>query len=83
MTPGLDSDDKKRSMVLADVANACVQRGEIDRGVEMASHALVIATKTECSSGLDRLTRLRPHLSRYRDVPGVWQLDEQLQAISA
>jgi len=78
-----DDQDKKRSMVFADVANALVQRGDLDRGIALAEQALVIATKTECSSGIDRLVQLRPHLSRYSNVPAVAQLDEQLQTIRA
>jgi hypothetical protein len=79
----LGTDNKMRSILLADVASVHLQHNDVDAGIQAATQSLETARATECSVGFDRLRRIRPQLAAWADLPAARQLDEQLQEIPA
>ena len=69
---------KKRALVLAGTAEAHLQHGNLDQGVELATRALNAAVDTEMTWAFESLKRLRPLLRRWNGYPGVHHLDERL-----
>jgi transcriptional regulator with XRE-family HTH domain len=71
---------KKRSIILADLAFAYVQQGEIEEACRLAGQALAIVGHTESAVGLQRVRELRQRLEPWKDTRPVRQLDELLRA---
>jgi hypothetical protein len=70
---------KKRSIILADLASALAQQGEVEEACRLAGLALAIVEQTQSAVGLQRIRDLRTRLDPWRDTRPVRQLDEQLR----
>jgi ATP/maltotriose-dependent transcriptional regulator MalT len=73
---------KKRSLLLSDVADVYVHRGEIDAACRHAADALAIVAQTDFSLGLARIRKLRERLAPWARTQSVRDLDEQVRALS-
>ena len=71
---------KKRSIVLADLATAYLQRRELDESCRLACESLAIIAETESRVGLERVEALRRRIEPWRDSRSVKLLDERLAA---
>ncbi|MBO0703663.1 MAG: hypothetical protein J2P38_12065, partial [Candidatus Dormibacteraeota bacterium] len=79
---GLKPDEaKKRALVLAPLAEAYLQRGDLEVGLEVANLALDAAHLSETTWGFQNLVRLRPLLGGSTS-PDVRSLDQRLAALS-
>lgn len=76
------SPTKKRAVVLADVAEAHAQQGEVEEACRLGVDALAVVAQTDFSLGLDRLRRLSGHLDRWRGLSTVRDLNDQIRAIA-
>jgi hypothetical protein len=72
---------KKRALVLANIAEVHLQRQDLEAGLELGAKALNASRDTESTLGFAHLRRLRPHLATCLHVPEARQLDEQLQTL--
>ncbi|WP_047222827.1 MULTISPECIES: helix-turn-helix transcriptional regulator [Protofrankia] len=72
---------KKRSLLLGAVAEVHIQQREIEQACQFAADALAIVAQTDFSLGLTRVLHIRDHLSPWRDVQAVRDLDEQLRVL--
>jgi len=73
---------KKRSLLLADIAEVHIQRRDIDSSCRFAADALAIVAQTDFSLGLGRVQRVRERLSPWQSTVAVRDLDEQLRALA-
>jgi transcriptional regulator with XRE-family HTH domain/tetratricopeptide (TPR) repeat protein len=73
---------KKRSLLLADIAEVHVQRRDIDAACRFAADALAIVAQTDFSVGLGRVRRVRDRLAPWQASQPVRDLDEQLRALA-
>jgi transcriptional regulator with XRE-family HTH domain len=71
---------KKRSIVLADLAIAHLQRRELDESCRLASESLDIIAETESRVGLERIESLRRRIEPWRTSRPVRLLDERIAA---
>lgn len=71
---------KKRALVLAPMAEAYLQRGDLEAGLQVANLALDAAHTSETTWGFQNLVRLRPLLGSSAS-PDVRGLDERLAAL--
>ncbi len=76
-------DLKKRAIVLADVAAARADEGELELACELGAQALAIGLRTQCRLGMQHVRDLRQRLEPWRDLPSVRRLEEQLVAAGA
>jgi hypothetical protein len=72
---------KKRSLLLADVAEVQVQRRDVDAACRFAADALAIVAQTDFSVGLAKLQRVRERLAPWQSAQPVRDLDEQLRVL--
>ncbi|ONH30560.1 helix-turn-helix transcriptional regulator [Pseudofrankia asymbiotica] len=72
---------KKRSLLLADIAEVHLQRRDIDSSCRFAADALAIVAQTDFSLGLGRVQRVRQRLAPWQSTVPVRDLDEQLRAL--
>jgi transcriptional regulator with XRE-family HTH domain len=73
---------KKRSLLLADIAEVHLQRRDIDAACRFAADALAIVAQTDFSVGLGRVRRVRDRLAPWQASQPVRDLDEQLRALA-
>ncbi|MDT3445312.1 MULTISPECIES: helix-turn-helix transcriptional regulator [unclassified Pseudofrankia] len=73
---------KKRSLLLADIAEVHLQRRDIDSSCRFAADALAIVAQTDFSLGLGRVQRVRQRLAPWQSTVAVRDLDEQLRALA-
>jgi tetratricopeptide (TPR) repeat protein len=87
LAPALASLDpsvvKTRPRLLAALATAHVQQGDVDRACELGTEALGIAAQQEVQPNLQDVRKLRLDLEPWRDSQAVKDLDEQLRAVGA
>jgi tetratricopeptide (TPR) repeat protein len=87
LAPALASLDpsvvKTRPRLLAALATAHVQQGDVDRACELGAEALGIAAQQEVQPNLQDVRKLRLDLEPWRDSQAVKDLDEQLRAVGA
>jgi tetratricopeptide (TPR) repeat protein len=87
LAPALASLDpsvvKTRPRLLAALATAHVQQGDVDRACELGVEALGIAAQQEVQPNLQDVRKLRLDLEPWRDSEAVKDLDEQLRAVGA
>jgi hypothetical protein len=87
LAPALASLDpsmvKTRPRLLAALAVAHVQQGDVDRACELGAEALGIAAQQEVQPNLQDVRKLRLDLEPWRDSQAVKDLDEQLRAVGA
>jgi tetratricopeptide (TPR) repeat protein len=74
---------KTRPRLLAALATAHVQQGDVDRACELGAEALGIAAQQEVQPNLQDVRKLRLDLEPWRDSQAVKDLDEQLRAVGA
>ncbi|WP_250291476.1 helix-turn-helix domain-containing protein [Frankia sp. CiP1_Cm_nod1] len=72
---------KKRSLLLSAVAEVHIQQREIEQACQFAADALAIVAQTDFSLGLTRILHIRDHLSPWRGIQAVRDLDEQLRVL--
>jgi hypothetical protein len=72
---------KTRPRLLAALATAHVQQGDVDRACEPGPEALGIAAQQEVQPNLQDVRKLRLDLEPWRDSQAVKDLDEQLRAV--
>jgi len=73
---------KKRSLLLADIADVHIQRRDIDSACRFTADALAIVAQTDFSLGLARVQRVRERLAPWQSTTPVRDLDEQLRALA-
>jgi tetratricopeptide (TPR) repeat protein len=87
LAPALASLDpsvvKTRPRLLAALATAHVQQGDVDRACQLGAEALGIAAQQEVQPNLQDVRKLRLDLEPWRDSQAVKDLDEQLRAVGA
>ena len=74
---------KTRPRLLAALATAHVQQGDVDRACELGAEALGIAAQQEVQPNLQDVRKLRLDLEPWRNSQAVKDLDEQLRAVGA
>jgi len=72
---------KTRPRLLAALATAHVQQGDVDRACELGAEALGIAAQQEVQTNLRDVRKLRLDLEPWRDSQAVKDFDEQLRAV--
>ncbi len=70
--------ERRRARILADMATAYAQLGEVDEACQLAGNALTVARKTRQVAVEPRLQRFRTAISPWQDHAGVRHFDEQL-----
>jgi hypothetical protein len=87
LAPALASLDpsvvKTRPRLLAALATAHVQQGDVDKACELGVEALGIAAQQEVQPNLKDVRKLRLDLEPWRDSQAVKDFDEQLRAVGA
>ena len=87
LAPALASLDpsvvKTRPRLLAALATAHVQQGDVDRACELGAEALGIAAQQEVQPNLQDVRKVRLDLEPWRDSQAVKDFDEQLRAVGA
>jgi len=73
-------DVKIKAVILADLANAAIQRGRHERGAELGHQALDLTITHEASLGTQRLRDLHTMIRTRHDEPVLTDLDERLLA---
>ncbi len=74
---------KTRPRLLAALATAHVQQGDVDRACELGVEALGIAAQQEVQPNLQDVRKVRLDLEPWRDSQAVKDFDEQLRAVGA
>jgi tetratricopeptide (TPR) repeat protein len=69
---------RRRSILLTDIATAYALQGEIEESCQRASEALAINAHTNSPTNLKRVQSFRQKLEPWKTVPSVQELDEQL-----
>jgi len=69
---------RRRAEVLIDLAGVRAQQQDIDEAAGLARESLEIAVGSGSMTGVQRVRRFRPELSRWDSVRAVTMLDEQL-----
>ncbi len=75
--PGSEA-SKRRALVLSDLAENFVLTGEVEEACERAGEAFDIGAQLGSYRVLQRVREVRSHLSWYRDVAAVRDLDERM-----
>jgi transcriptional regulator with XRE-family HTH domain len=73
--------EKRRAIVLAGVADARAELGDLEGAGQYGREALTMAVETESSVALQQLAALGARLNRSRDVPGIRGFLEQLKTV--
>jgi transcriptional regulator with XRE-family HTH domain len=73
--------EKRRAIVLAGVADARAELGDLERAGQYGREALTMAVETESSVALQQLAALGARLNRSRDVQGIREFLEQLKTV--
>jgi len=73
--------EKRKAIVLAGVADACSELGDLEGTGQYGKEALAMAVETESSVALQQLAALGARLNASRDVQGVREFLEQLRTV--
>ncbi len=82
LSPTSPTATKKRSLLLATLAEVHIHRREPDQACQLAADALAIVAQTDFSLGLARVRQVRDQLRPWRETQPVRDLDEQLRVLA-